>query len=597
MPKAPWSSLRDRVKAQSASLSGHLAGSERARRVVEAVRGRRLGPALGAIALFALLIGVIIGTGLPGSSKGANTPKASGAATVERRDLVATDTESGTLGYANPQTVYNRVSGTVTWLPTIGQVIKPGGTLYKVDNAPVVLFDGAVPAYRDLTSGVTDGPDVLELNQNLVKLGFDPSHEITVNDTWQSGTTDAVERWQASVGETQTGTVTFGQIVFLPGDQRITDVNTVLGSNGSSSSAGSGSGSGSAASTTVVPHTEFVSLTTTSIRPATPTPSAKTTTAAEASSADAATVAQVDAAETACKQAATAAHSPSSKCPSVPSGGSNETLKVLLALLKAETLELQKELAGGGSAGGRGAGGGSTGGSAGGGSGFSGGGGGGGASGTGGAGSSFSGGGGGGGGGSAGAGSGSAAGSGAGSGSGTAEAILDTTSTQEVVTVQLDATKQTEAVVGEPVTVEMPDGTTVNGKITEVSPVAQNSSGSGSGSGSGGSGSGSGGSSGGSGSSGASATIPVTITLTGHEHVNGLDQAAVSVNFEQQKANNVLSVPVTALIATAGGGYAVQEALAPHRLLPVTPGLFAAGYVQISGADIYEGLQVTDSQG
>ena len=90
----------------------------------------------------------------------------------------------------------------------------------------------------------------------------------------------------------------------------------------------------------------------------------------------------------------------------------------------------------------------------------------------------------------------------------------------------------------------------------------------------------------------------MTITLTGHhQKVAGLDQAAVSVNFEQQKANNVLSVPVTALVATAGGGYAVQKAAAPQRLIPVTPGLFAAGYVQISGAGIYPGLQVTDSQG
>jgi len=156
------------------------------------------------------------------------------------------------------------------------------------------------------------------------------------------------------------------------------------------------------------------------------------------------------------------------------------------------------------------------------------------------------------------------------------------------VTVQLDATKQSEAVVEEPVTVQLPDGSTVNGKITEVSPVAQSSSSSSSsGSGAGGAGS----------SSAPSATIPVTIALTGHTRLSGLDQAAVSVNFAQQSANNVLSVPVTALIATQGGGYAVQEATPPHSLIPVTPGLFAAGYVQISGTGIYPGLQVTDSQG
>ncbi|PZS11080.1 MAG: hypothetical protein DLM64_07220 [Solirubrobacterales bacterium] len=89
----------------------------------------------------------------------------------------------------------------------------------------------------------------------------------------------------------------------------------------------------------------------------------------------------------------------------------------------------------------------------------------------------------------------------------------------------------------------------------------------------------------------------MTVTLTGHQRVTGLDQAAVSVNFEQQSAKNVLSVPVTALVATAGGGYALQQVAAPHRLIPVTPGLFATGYVQVSGAQIYPGLQVTDSQG
>ena len=41
----------------------------------------------------------------------------------------------------------------------------------------------------------------------------------------------------------------------------------------------------------------------------------------------------------------------------------------------------------------------------------------------------------------------------------------------------------------------------------------------------------------------------------------------------------------------------MQQAAAPHRLIPVTTGLFAAGYVQISGSGIDPGLQVTDSQG
>jgi hypothetical protein len=122
-----------------------------------------------------------------------------------------------------------------------------------------------------------------------------------------------------------------------------------------------------------------------------------------------------------------------------------------------------------------------------------------------------------------------------------------------------------------------------------VSSVAQTPSNSGNGNGSGNSGPNS--------STGPSSTIPVTISLSRRHAVTGLDQAAVSVNFAQARANHVLSVPVTALLATAGGGYAVEAAAAPHQLIPVTTGLFAAGYVQVSGRGIHPGLQVTDSQG
>ena len=159
-----------------------------------------------------------------------------------------------------------------------------------------------------------------------------------------------------------------------------------------------------------------------------------------------------------------------------------------------------------------------------------------------------------------------------------------------MVTVDLDASLQSEATVGEHVMVEMPDATQVHGRITAVSRVAQTSSNSGSGAGASGA-------SGPGGSSGSSSTIPVTIALSGHQPGAGLDQAAVSVAFQKAKAKNVLSVPVTALLATSGSSYAVQEAAEPHKLIPVTTGLFAAGFVQVFGSGIYPGLQVTDSQG
>jgi hypothetical protein len=138
----------------------------------------------------------------------------------------------------------------------------------------------------------------------------------------------------------------------------------------------------------------------------------------------------------------------------------------------------------------------------------------------------------------------------------------------------------------------MPNGTTVGGHVTAVSPVAQSSSSGNNGSG----GSGAGGSGNGGSGSGTS-TVPVTVVLDKRAKGGGLDQASVSVNFVQSKARNVLSVPVTALLATSGSSFAVQQVSRPHHLIPVQTGLFAAGYVAISGPGIHPGLQVTDSQG
>ena len=115
-------------------------GHRRSATVLEwAARHRRgglaalaLSVAAGAVVVLVLVAGSPSPTGAAGAAK---TP--AGAATVRRRNLVQTDTEAGTLSYAKPQTVYDRLSGTITWLPGVGQVVKPGGTLFRVNGAPV----------------------------------------------------------------------------------------------------------------------------------------------------------------------------------------------------------------------------------------------------------------------------------------------------------------------------------------------------------------------------------------------------------------------------------------------------------------------------
>jgi peptidoglycan hydrolase-like protein with peptidoglycan-binding domain len=177
--------------------------------------------------------------GHPGLDRGtkATTPAAAAAtATVARQDLNGQTKVSGTLGYAGSSTVQSPLQGRITWLPTAGTVIRRGGTLLAVDNTPVQLFYGTKPAWRDLQVGVDDGPDVKQLEQNLAALGYDPDHQITVDDHYTWATKAAVKRWQKARGLDQTGVFTTTMpAVFLPWAVR---VNTLSGSVGAQAAPG-----------------------------------------------------------------------------------------------------------------------------------------------------------------------------------------------------------------------------------------------------------------------------------------------------------------------------------------------------------------------
>ena len=62
---------------------------------------------------------------------------------------------------------------TFTELPRLGAVIDRGQSVYRLNEQPVPLFYGPVPLYRALYLGVSPGPDVAELNRNLIALDFE----------------------------------------------------------------------------------------------------------------------------------------------------------------------------------------------------------------------------------------------------------------------------------------------------------------------------------------------------------------------------------------------------------------------------------------
>jgi hypothetical protein len=174
--------------------------------------------------------------------------------------------------------------------------------------------------------------------------------------------------------------------------------------------------------------------------------------------------------------------------------------------------------------------------------------------------------------------------------------VLDATSTTPTVTVDLNVTQEYLLKPGDPVTIELPDGvTTVGGVVQSVGNVAVcpggNSTGNGNGTGNNSAdqtpctSSGSGSSS--------TPTVTVTITLNSTPPGATLDQAPVNVNITTQRANNVLAVPVTALLALQGGGYGVEVVSGnTQHLVGVTTGLYSNTLVEISGAGITAGTRV-----
>ena len=313
-----------------------------------------------------------------------------GTATVVRTDLSTTAQIPGALGYTGRYDVFGANSGaTVTWLPEPGQVINRGEPVYAVDNRPVRLFFADRPAWRSLSAGVTAGPDVRAVEENLVALGHATAASLTVDQTFNQATAAALRRWQRATGQLVTGRLDLGAVSFQPGPLRVTTVTAKVGGP--------------------------------------------------------------------------------------PAGG---------------------------------------------------------------------------------------------------EPMLSGSSTTVGVTLSIPVNQTHLVHQNDPVTVTLPDGGKVTGRIATLSTVAAQPTGNDFG-------------------RQGPPTVPATVTLDRPTAAAALDQAPVQVDVVSAAVTGVLAVPVTALVALAGGGYGVYlREGAGRRLVGVTPGLFSSTLVEVEGPDLHEGATV-----
>ena len=156
------------------------------------------------------------------------------------------------------------------------------------------------------------------------------------------------------------------------------------------------------------------------------------------------------------------------------------------------------------------------------------------------------------------------------------QAVLQVTLTARQVQIALDASQQSEVVVGDQVSIVMPNNSTTPGVVSYVGTVATTPSSQNGGSG--------------------SPTIEVNVTPLDPAATGNLDDLPVNVWITQATVPNAFVVQVAALTALAGGGYALEVAPAhgSHYLEAVTVGQFddADGMVQVSGAGVHLGQRV-----
>jgi hypothetical protein len=145
------------------------------------------------------------------------------------------------------------------------------------------------------------------------------------------------------------------------------------------------------------------------------------------------------------------------------------------------------------------------------------------------------------------------------------DAGIKVTGTTQTVHVKLDVSDADLLAIGTAVTVELPSGETVDGTVATVGSAETAEDG--------------------------SSTLPVDVTMAGSTTVP--DGLPVDVQVVTVAADDVLVVPVDALLALAGGGYAVEvsDGAGATHLERVDLGVFADDLVAVTG-DVEAGDQV-----
>jgi peptidoglycan hydrolase-like protein with peptidoglycan-binding domain len=125
------------------------------------------------------------------------------------------------------RTITAQTGGTITSLAKVDDIITFNDEAFRIDDLPILVLPGSVPEWRNLDEGDT-GLDVGQLETALVGLGYDPG-ALVVDDLFTYYTDLMIDRWQEEVGLEVDGRYNLADAFFTPSEPVVTQLLVAVG--------------------------------------------------------------------------------------------------------------------------------------------------------------------------------------------------------------------------------------------------------------------------------------------------------------------------------------------------------------------------------
>ena len=151
---------------------------------------------------------------------------------IQKGDLAKKEEYNGTLRQTDKKVLNSPTNGVVTFLPKEGTIINFGEVLFIIDNKPVILLEGSTPFYRTLDLNSDPGIDVKQLEEALVYLGYAES-SFTPDEIFDTETSQMLNSLYIDFGiETKSEITSSEQVLINQKEDEIKNLEQIVSDGG-----------------------------------------------------------------------------------------------------------------------------------------------------------------------------------------------------------------------------------------------------------------------------------------------------------------------------------------------------------------------------